>query len=118
MRAAGGRFTLTWRVSTASPASRWARGRPLPRVMTRVIRPGRTCTSRSKRTGPTWIRLALWDRETGMPKGPLRRSLEDAAKTFGSEEGQETWWEKIKARYNKWTGLLGEGLRKTPALAV
>ncbi len=38
-----------------------------------------------------------------MPKGPLRRSVENLAKTFGSDEGEKGWWDKIKERHQEFT---------------
>ena len=38
-----------------------------------------------------------------MPKGPLRKSIENAAATFGSDEGDKGWWEKMKDRAEEYT---------------
>ncbi|KKL20720.1 hypothetical protein LCGC14_2452630, partial [marine sediment metagenome] len=53
-----------------------------------------------------------------MPKGPLRRSVENLAKTFGSEEGEKSWWDKVKRRYAEYDTLLDKIRRDQPHLFI
>lgn len=53
-----------------------------------------------------------------MPKGPLRRSIEDAAKTFGSEEGEKNWWETLKERAEEYAGWWGMAGAKEKAMIL
>lgn len=52
-----------------------------------------------------------------MAKGPLRRSLENLARTMGSEEGEVGWWEKVKARSKLVFELARGAFLKNPVIA-
>ncbi len=47
-----------------------------------------------------------------MPKGPLRRSVENLAKTFGSDEGEQSWWDKVKERHQEFTSWEAQAREK------